>query len=148
LWQTLGESVQGTWPLLLHRPVSRRWLMLSKIGIGLGYLLLCMGAPVFVYALWAATPGTHANPFEWWMTGPTVQAWGYLSVTYLAAFLCGLRPARWWVSRLFPAVFAVFLWLPIMALPWRSGPLWLAIAVLDALLVAGILFVSRERDYA
>ena len=147
-WQTFAESAQGTWTFFLHRPVERRTLILSKLAVGCGWLLICAGLPILLYALWAATPGTHANPFEWWMAGPTVRAWAYLSVAYLAAFLCGLRPARWWVSRFFPAVFPFFLWLPIVIIPWVAWPMWLIILVSDALLLAAILRVTETRDWA
>jgi hypothetical protein len=148
LWQTLGESVQGTWLFYLYRPATRQSLLLSKLAVGLGWVLLMLGLPWLLYSLWAATPGTHASPFEWWMAGPTVRAWGYASVAYLAAFLCGLRPARWWGSRLFPAVFACFLWLPIVVVPWAAWPMWAVIAISDAVLVAAILWVTQTRDWA
>ena len=34
LWQTLGESVAGTYPFLLHRPATRRWLIGMKLVVG------------------------------------------------------------------------------------------------------------------
>lgn len=148
LWQTLGESVQGTWALLLHRPCERRTIILSKLAAGGGCLLLCLGLPLLFYALWAATPGTHANPFHWWMAFPTVTALAFLCVSHLAAFLCGLRPARWWGSRFFPAVAVAFLWIPIMATPWNLAWTWLLLVCACVVLLLAILYVSRERDYA
>jgi hypothetical protein len=148
LWQTLVESAQGTWSFYLHRPAARRSLILAKLGIGLGAMLICIGLPLLFYALWAATPGTHANPFEWWMAGPTLRAWAYLSVAYLAAFLCGVRPVRWWVSRFFPAVLPICVWLPIVVVPWTGWPMWLLIGAADAVLLAAIVCVTETRDWA
>ncbi|HYW79237.1 MAG TPA: hypothetical protein VE890_06640, partial [Thermoguttaceae bacterium] len=68
--QTVGESAKGTFLFLLHRPVSRRWLIGTKLLVGLGLYLVCSVVPVAIYAAWAATPGTHASPFEWSMTIP------------------------------------------------------------------------------
>ncbi|MCA9056603.1 MAG: hypothetical protein KDA75_22400, partial [Planctomycetaceae bacterium] len=147
-WQTLLESAQGTWTLYLHRPVERRTLILGKLAVGGGWLLLCVGSPLLLYAVWAALPGRHATPFEWWMTGPTVRAWAYISVAYLAAFLCGLRPARWWVSRFLPAIFPFFLWLPIVVIPWTAWPMVLIILLSDAVLLAAIVWVTETRDWA
>jgi hypothetical protein len=148
LWQTLGESAQGTWILLLHRPASRKWIILMKAAIGCGWLLLCLGLPLFIYSLWAAAPATHAAPFYWWMVIPTMEAWAFLTVSYLAAFLCGLRPARWWVSRFFPAVAAALLWLPIAIAPWQPIWFWLVFATALALFLPAILYTAQQRDYA
>ena len=68
--QSFWELRQGTFPFLLHRPLSRRAIMLTKLVSGAGVLLLCTVLPIAVYAAWAATPGTHPGPFEWSMTGP------------------------------------------------------------------------------
>lgn len=148
LWQTLGESLQGTWIFYLHRPAERRNLILAKVAAGLACLLVALGLPLVLYAIWAAVPGTHASPFEWWMTGPTAQAWGFAGVAYLAAFLSGLRPARWWVSRFFPLVFALFLWVPIVTVPWLVWPGWVMILVADAVLLAAIVHAGNDRDFA
>lgn len=147
LWQTFGESVQGTWGFYLHRSMDKAALVLAKAGVGLAWLLLCLAVPLVIYAVWAAIPGTHASPFEWWMTGPVVRAWAFASVGHLAGFLCGLRPARWWVSRFFPALAVGLLWLTVVIEPWTAWPAWLAILVADGLLIASIIEVTRERDW-
>jgi hypothetical protein len=72
-------------------------------------LLLSTGIPLLFFAFWAATPGTHAKPFEWWMMSSTWRLWFSATAFYLAAFLCGIRAARWWFSRLWPAVPVLFL---------------------------------------
>ena len=71
---------------------------------GAGLYLAFSAVPILVYAWWAATPGTHAGPFEWSMTLPAWQLWLSITAIYLAAFLVGMRPARWIGSRLLPLV--------------------------------------------
>jgi len=148
LWQTLGESIQGTWGFLLHRPLPRRDLLLGKMLIGCTLLLVCTGIPILIFGLWASTPGTHASPFEWWMAGPTVRAWGYLVVFYLASFLCGLRPARWWVSRFFPVVPVLFPFVILFVFPWIAWPMWLVTILLTALYLSANFYAASVRDYA
>ncbi|MEZ6055811.1 MAG: hypothetical protein R3C01_03810 [Planctomycetaceae bacterium] len=148
LRQTLGESAQGTWMFFLFRPADRHRLILTKIAVGIAWLMFCTGLPLFVLALWAATPGTHISPFEWWMTGPAVRAWGWFPVVYCAAFLCGLRPARWWVSRFLPGIISMVPAMMMLAGPWWSWQVWLANLVLLALLLCATYFAVRQRDYA
>ena len=73
--QTVGESIYGTWLFLRHRPVGWRWLLGVKLLVGLAVYLVCAAAAVLAYAWWAATPGTHASPFEWSMTAPAWKDW-------------------------------------------------------------------------
>ena len=40
-----------------------------KLASGLAVLLVITGAMIQIYAMWAATPGTHPSPFFWSMTG-------------------------------------------------------------------------------
>jgi ABC-type branched-subunit amino acid transport system ATPase component len=146
--QTLTESARGTWLFLLHRPAPRRKLLAMKLFMGIGSCLLTSAVPVLVYGWWAATPGTHASPFEWSMT---LWFWqGLISVTgvYLAAFLSGIRPARWFGTRLAPLVGAGLILVGIQFLPnwWVFG--LGAILLVDARLVGTILSVVRTRDYS
>ena len=147
LRQTIGESVRGTWLFLMHRPVERWKLVALKLAIGLAACLVSMALPILVYAWWAATPGTHASPFEWSMTLDSWRGWLSMTPLYFAAFLVGMRPARWFGSRLLPLAGAGFLVGVIQALPWW----WLlgapAILLLDAWLIVSIFDVARTRDY-
>src|SRR5262245_11996012 len=60
--QSLGESYRGLWQFLLHLPLSRGSIIASKLAMGTALLLSGLGMPLAVYAIWAATPGTHASP--------------------------------------------------------------------------------------
>jgi hypothetical protein len=144
--QSVAESVRGTWLLLLHRPAGRGELIGVKLAVGAVVYLICAAVPIVLYALWAGTPGTHASPFEWSMTLWSWQAWASIATLYFGAFLAGVRPARWFGSRLFPLAGAALLIGLLQALPW----LWvvaLGLVVLDVWLVVSILYVVRTRDF-
>ena len=71
--QSAWESARGTFLFLLHRPVSRRAIFLTKLAIGVGILLVCASLPIVLYGWWAAVPGHHPSPFAWSMTRPAWQ---------------------------------------------------------------------------
>jgi hypothetical protein len=148
LRQSAWESSRGTYLFLLHRPVRREAIFLTKLATGIGVLLVCTSLPIVLYALWSAAPGHHAGPFEWPMSAPAWQLALLLPLPYLGAFLSGLRPARWFGTRLLPLIASVAL-LPLLnILPggWYFRlPLTLALC---GLLTANICFVAWMRDYA
>jgi hypothetical protein len=150
LRQTAFESGRGTWPFLLHRPMSLRRLIGAKLAAGLGVYLVCGAIPILIYAAWAATPGTHASPFQWWMTVPVWKAWIAIIVVYLGAFLAGIRPGRWIGTRLLPLPTAGLLAALAGAAPWRCllGIPPLLLVLVCGCLVSFILFVARARDYS
>jgi hypothetical protein len=147
--QSAWESARGTFLFLLHRPLRRETIFLIKLAMGVGVLLLCASLPIVLYAWWAAVPGHHAGPFEWSMTGPTWQLTFLLPMLYLGAFLSGLRPARWFGTRLLPLVASILCLVLLYTMSswwWPVGfPLTL---LLYGLLTANVCFVSQVRDYA
>ena len=150
LRQSLGESVAGTYPFLLHRPADRRGLIGVKLLMGMAAYLICTAAPIVAYGLWAATPGTHASPFEWSMSMPAWIGWLVISVLYLGAFYTVIRPGRWYRSRILPMVAAAVA--AASAAGFHAGLnsiLWpcLIVLVVDVWLIATILFTLRTRDY-
>jgi hypothetical protein len=149
-WQTLLESVSGTWPFLMHRPLTRRGMLLKKLASGAVLLAAATGLPVLLYALWVATIGSRTVPFRWWMTAETWVLWFTSFGVYLAAFLVGIREARWYVSRLWPLVPAVGLALILPELTRFAGlTTWLAVSVLlDVGLLGAIAHAARDRDWA
>jgi hypothetical protein len=146
--QTAWESSKGTFLFLLHRPMSRDGIFLTKLAVGAGMLLACACLPIVLYAWWASLPGHHPSPFEWSMTGSAWRIAFLMPLLYLGAILSGLRPARWFGTRLLPLVAAVV----ILALLDGTSQWWafgLPVAVvLYGLLVANVCFVARVRDYA
>jgi hypothetical protein len=150
-WQTLGESLghSGTWPFLLHRPVSRRCLVLTKLAVGLGLVLGLSAATILVYAAWGKWFAITPIPFEWSMTHRAWHLWLWPPLVYCGAFLSGLRPARWWGTRLWPGVVSLVPWFFSHQMPywiWWPGEASLAV-LLDAWFVVVILDVMAERDF-
>lgn len=146
--QTATESLRNTWQFLLHRPVDRRRLVVAKLLTGAALYLAVLAVPVLLYAWWASAPGHHASPFRWSMTLPVWQLWLSMTAIYLAAFLSGLRPGRWFGSRLLPLLAAIVPVVLVQTLPWR-WVLGLALLALVVLAYCGlILFVARTRDYS
>jgi hypothetical protein len=147
LKQTIGESLGNTWLFLFHRPVERWKLVALKLAVGMTVVLSLMALPILVYAHWAATPGTHASPFEWSMTRNAWQGWLAMTPIYLAAFLVGLRPGRWFGSRLLPLAGTALVTVMIQGFPWWWPAGALAILLLDAWLAAAIFYVAKTRDF-
>ncbi len=145
--QSAWEPSHGTAQYLLHLPLSRRTIFLTKLATGIGLLLGCTLLPILIYAIWAAMPATHAGPFEWSMTWSAFLVWLHMPLAYLGAFASGIRPARWYGSRLLPLVSAALAgtivagvahWWPI------ALPLLLLVA---AVLVSDILWEVETRDF-
>jgi ABC-type transport system involved in multi-copper enzyme maturation permease subunit len=144
----VGESVRGTWQFLLHRPAPRDEVLGAKLLTGGAATLLLAALPLLLYALWAATPGTHASPFEWRFTFPTWLQTIQLPLPYLGAYLSGLRPGRWFGTRLLPLACGMAIWFMLSVIPlswWVALPLTLA---LEAVFVILILYVGSERDFS
>jgi hypothetical protein len=150
LWQTLGEAIHGTYPLLLHRPAGRRWLIGVKLSIGISLYLVCGALAILLYGLWAATPGMQASPFEWSMTVPTWEMWFSMTLLYFGGFLAGIRPGHWYRSRLLPLAAAVTAVVGVESafVPGASAWPWLIVLAADGLMIAMILFVAQSSDYS
>ncbi len=110
-------------------------------------MLVGIGLPLVVYLSWSFEGG-HAMPFELWMTDDTMRFWMIGIVTYLATFLCGLRPARTYVSRLWPLVSAVLIMMAQTVLSSFPVVGWCLILLGIGLLLPSIFFVAEHRDYA
>jgi hypothetical protein len=146
--QSAWESARGTYLFLLHRPLPRHRMILAKLATGIGIFLVCAAVPILLYAWWAAIPGHHASPFFWSMTGPAWQLWFLMPLLYLGAFLSGLRPARWYGTRLLPLVAVVPLLALLNFVPWWWSLGFPVALVLYVLLVANVCYVAQVRDYA
>jgi ABC-type transport system involved in multi-copper enzyme maturation permease subunit len=146
--QSAWESAQGTYLFLLHRPLSRNAIFLTKLSAGIGLFLICASVPIVVYAWWASVAGNFAGPFEWSMTAPAWQLAFLMPLLYLGAFLSGLRPARWFGTRLLPLMGSV----PSLVLLCAAPSWWLlgfpVALLLYFVLVSNVCFVARVRDYS
>lgn len=145
--QSAWEPSQGTSLYLLHLPLSRRAIFLTKLMTGIVLLLGCMLLPILVYATWAAAPRTHPGPFEWSMTGLAFRIWLVAPVVYLGAFASGIRPARWFGSRLLPLVAVAVPGIFACAVPYW-WPVGLPVLVITAaVLLSDILRETETRDF-
>jgi hypothetical protein len=147
LRQTLGESVPGTYLFLLHRPAGRTWILGVKLLVGVSVYLLCGAMPILAYGIWGAT---HSLLFEWAMTLNAWLFWLSMVTTYLLAFLTGLRPARWFGTRLFPLA---MLFVPLLIFNRGAEDLILEILgvlwfVTGAMALMAIFFVANHRDFS
>lgn len=145
--QSAWEPSQGTALYLLHLPLKRRTIVLTKLLTGVGLLLACTLAPILVYATWAALPRTHAGPFEWGMVGGSLRIWLLLPLVYLGAFASGIRPARWFSSRLLPLASVLVPAGSAYAVPhwWMIGVPILCLAAV--VLMSAILWEIETRDF-
>ena len=145
--QSAWEPSQGTALYLLHLPLARRTIFLTKLATGIGVVLGCTLFPILIYATWAASPGTHPGPFAWSMTEPALKVWLLMPLVYLGAFASGIRPARWYGSRLLPLLSVVFAGslLGLLAQWWFIAlPMLLLVA---AVFVSDILWEAERRDF-
>ena len=145
LWQTLSESVTGTWSFLLHRPITRRQVVATKLLAGTGLLIVSIGLPLLFYFLWAMS-GVHKAPFELWMVEDTLRFWAAGMAGYLAAFLAGIRTARIYVSRLWPLVTGLLIFVA-QEEAWPNVG-WCLILLGVVLLLPSVFFAALHRDYA
>jgi hypothetical protein len=146
LKQSAWETGHDTYYFLLHRPSSRRFIFGTKLATGAGILLLIGGLLVMCYALWAATPGNTSTPFFWSMTVPAWQLWLSMLLVYVGAFLSGIRPARWFGTRLVPLVGAA----ACVLFVWLSAWWWLwaiSLALCAGLIIVSIFYYAERRDY-
>jgi hypothetical protein len=144
--QTAWEMSFGTYYFLLHRPVNRRRIFGQKLLVGVTLVMSLSALFLLAFASWAITPGHFAAPFLWSMTVPGWQMWTALPPAYFGAFLSGVRPGRWYGTRLLPLIAAIFIAAIAANMPW----FWLTMLislVASALLILDIFYYVRERDF-
>jgi len=107
LKQSAWEEHHATLHFLYFRPISRRVILASKLAVGTTLVFGLMAVSILAYGTWAATPGNNAAPFEWSMSSDAWKLAASLPLIYLGGFLCGIRPGRWFGTRLVPFVGAV-----------------------------------------
>jgi len=144
--QSAWEEMRGTYHFLLHRPLARSRIFITKMAVGVSLVLMSAATAILLHGLWAAAPGNHASPFFWSMTEPAWRVWTALPVAYLGAFLSGIRPGKWYGSRLLPLAAGCLASFLLAVLPWW----WLSFLGsigLSAMYVGCSLYVARTRDY-
>ena len=150
VWQSAAEARGEAWLFLLHRPVSRRAVVMSKLLVGLLVVTGCSALPILLYATWASRPGSVAAPFEWSMTEIAWREWAALTPIYLGTLLTLLRPARWFGTRLLPVI-AAFGWLAVRSTfetwLWPASWEFFGVFLIDICLICCLLLTVREREY-
>lgn len=158
LAMSLDDGLRGTWGFALFRPVSRRAYIGAKLVVGGATTFVLAVLPVVIYSVWAMTPGKVMSPFHLSQLQPGIEACGWSVVVFLGAFLSGIRPAKWWWSRLWPLaatlVLGAWFWLttiepnfPLAIIPSTAG-YWSLCVATSAGLVVSIMAVVEERDFA
>ncbi|HVU90453.1 MAG TPA: ABC transporter permease subunit [Pirellulales bacterium] len=148
LWQTFSELTRGTFHFLLHRPLPRTSIFGAKLAVGAAASLAVTAFPLLVFALWAATPGTHPSPFFWSMTGLAWPVCLAMLLLYLAAFLSGLRSARWYGSRFWPVPLALFAAVVFCSIPASWFFKVLPLLIIGVAYLWAILHVACARDFS
>lgn len=156
LAMSLDDGLRGTWPFALFRPISRRAYVGVKLLVGGVLTWLLVALPVAGYSVWVTQ---SESLWRWSLLQPAIEACGWSVVVFLGAFLSGIRPAKWWWSRLWPlggtVVLGLWFWLASqdpnsdfeVIVP--SPSLYWGLCVgMSALLVVSILSVVEERDFA
>ena len=86
------------------------------------------------------------------MSWPAWTGWWATTLLYAGAFLTGIRPGRWYGSRLLPLVVAVVGVATSIGIASNvpQATLWVCLAVLgaDIWVTSAILFVSQTRDFS
>jgi ABC-type transport system involved in multi-copper enzyme maturation permease subunit len=146
LKQSAWEDARGSYRFLLYRPVSRRRVFALKLLLGICLVLSITAGLILAFTVWSTTPGNHGSPFYLSMTIDAWRTWLVLPVVYLSAFLCGLRPAQWFGTRLAPLAAGIFLAMILAAQPlWEVTLVGTVIAI--ALLTLCLLHLCETRDY-
>jgi hypothetical protein len=115
--QTLPEIRRGAWANLVHRPISRSQIFWGKAIAGIGSHALLIGGPFVVFALWTALQA-DAGPFTAKVLYPGIIDLLSGSMYWFAGALIGLRPVRFYGSRLLPLFAAVLVHFLLMQHPF------------------------------
>jgi len=145
LKQTMLESHQGTFRFLLHRPLSRNTVFLIKLLVGASAFLAVNAFMILLLGCWSARTGNHPSPFSWSMTLPTCELGVALLLVYLGGFLSGVRPAKWFGTRLVPGAFAAACVYVIATSQWWWYSLAIGLSSAAAMLIA-IFYYVRTSD--
>jgi len=151
-WQSARENFASHYQFLLHRPLSRQAFFVAKVAVGASACLLVVGLP-FLWFAWWIDRWFIANSQEPQLLTLTWKAAAGLPLFYFGAFLSGLRPGRWYVSRFLPFLAAILLFITLnsvalTAYSWMWLPTLIAGPVLEFCFAAAILHVARTRSYA
>jgi len=97
-----------TWSFLMHRSISRTAILCSKLLCAALAFGVCLGGP-WIWAHWyvnhVKTTGFPPNPQVLW------EGWLFIGLgfaMYLGIALSAMNSARWYTTRFFSLIFAIF----------------------------------------
>jgi hypothetical protein len=146
--QTLFETRPDNWGFVVHRPISRRKVFITKAAAGLLLLYAGLLIPCAFAWTWAARRGNLAMPFQARMMLPMFADVLNAGSYYFIAMLLVLRRAKWFGTRLLP------LGLPLassMMITFFIGEFWQALSLIvivqaiGAIAACGIFEVNGEN---
>lgn len=146
-WQTLAAERQGTFPFLLHLPLSRTRIFLTKIFAAMVVYFLVLLIPILVYGWWAAIPGHHPSPFYWSMLDRPFRLIFSLPILYFAWMLTLVLQGMNFGTRLLPLVSAIFLTFVCFDFYWWWPWGFVLVVLIEAALVLVICNLVEERDF-
>jgi len=152
LWQSWKENLTNHYQFLLHRPLRRNTIFLSKLALGAAACLLTVGLPLVSFALWV-DHWLALNHQETWLSAPAWRAGASLLLLYLGGFLSVLRPGRWYGSRFLPLFAGILLFVLVVVVAqstssWMWIPMLVAGPFLELCFVGAILNIARTRTFS
>lgn len=142
LKQSAWELNHNTFHFLFYRPLSRHFILGTKLLIGIVSVFGLLTIAILIYGIWAATPGNLAAPFEWSMAMESWKLATMLPLVYLGGFLSGIRPGNWFGTRLLPVLSSILLVVSIAVLPFW----WLQYSLLALGYFAWITAITHHTD--
>lgn len=136
------EEVKRTWHFLWHRPVRRGQVLGAKLLAGALLYLPAGAAPFAFLAYWCSVPGHFPAPWAIELIYPGVEVIARGYVVFLGAFLCGIRPAKWYATKFVPLIGMV-----VLLIASSQIPIWYA--VIPAFALTGVALLGAIwRVYA
>ncbi|MCX7047126.1 MAG: ABC transporter permease [Candidatus Sumerlaeota bacterium] len=135
LFQVITENRRDKWAFLTHRPVSRTKIFFAKAIAGLSLYTVVAGVPYAACAVWAATPGHIAAPWDWRMLAPGMADWMTGMAYYFCGMLIAMRQARWYGGRLLPLVF-------LLAASFIVFHSWIHIALIMIIIITSVMAIA------
>jgi len=122
--QSWFETRPDNWSFLVHRPVPRTAIFLSKCAAGLSLLYASLALPCALAAAWAAHRGSVPLPFQVRMLNGLVAEVLGAGCYYFVGIVLTLRKASWFGTRILPLGLAFLCSLAV----FLSLELWQALA--------------------
>ena len=134
-----------TWSFLVHRSVSRETILWSKLLCATVAFVVCLGIPW----MWAHAHLNHVKATGFPINARVLrEGWLFIGlgfVMYLGLALSAMSAARWYTTRFFGVIFAIFVlcWMFYLA-SLSAGLTLLVISTVILLVQLAVTFSRRE----